>query len=826
MSNETGQSKDPYLQLRKIYKTFGITQALNSMDLEIRPGEVLGLVGPNGAGKSTLMKIITGAQEPSSGEIIFENIIKSDSILNTNDSKLYGVACAYQELSLMSNLAVYENFMIHHMNHNPFGKPGWRKKSRKMTKIYMDNVFPDHGIDVNVPVGELLLAQKQMIEIAKAISYKGLKILILDEPTSSLNGDRILQLHDSMRTLVGKGVSIVYISHKLDEIEKICDRVVVMKSGTTCWEGKRSETSLEDLVEILGGKVKASRLVIQKNTELDVALDIKGFNTEKLKDINIHVKKGEMIGITGLEGAGQNELIREIFKASTKKNIFNRKSGIYLKTKVSYVSGDRYNEGIFPLWNIADNTLISNLEKVTRNGLIQKNRYQLLAKYWFDKLKFTARGINDDITSLSGGNQQKTLLARGLAADTELILLNDPTSGVDIETKQEIYKLLEEAKQQGKAIILHSTEDLEMEQCSRVYVMHDGGIAAELTGTEITVQNIIKKSFKEKSMGAVSQDDDNSGKRSGSLPGKIISNRAFLAFITLISIFVINSILNPRIFTYMGIQLLYSSAIPLVFIALGQMFIVISGGIDLGNGMSVGLMNVIVAFTVMNTPGLGIVYMVLFVFAYAGLAALIFLTKIPAIVITLGASFVWLGLGLLIAPVPGGHAPAWLNIFYNYNFPIIPMPIVISVFAALLSFWIVKRSKYGMIINGMGNNPTAVSRAGWSQLRAMMVTYSLSGVMIVIGSLMLTAISNSGDPNSAGSYNMLSIATIILGGCSFSGGVSSPLGVVAAALGISSISFLLTFIGIDSNLQSAVTGLILIIALALKLISSKMKESI
>jgi ribose transport system ATP-binding protein len=458
---------------------------------------------------------------------------------------------------------------------------------------------------------------------------------------------------------------------------------------------------------------------------------------------------------------------------------------------------------------------------VTRNGLIQTGKYYALAKFWYDKLKFIAHGVRDDITSLSGGNQQKALLARCLAAESDLVLLNDPTSGVDVETKQEIYRLLDEAKQQGKAILLHSTEDLEMEQCDRVYVMHEGSIAEELVGGQVSVQNIIKTSFREKSKGTSAEDKSTVAARNrpGGLLRKVINNRAFLAFATLIGIFIINSFFNRRITSYMGIQLLYSSAVPLVFIALGQMFIVISGGIDLGNGQSVGLLNVLIAFILVSNPGLGVVYIVLVVLAYAGLAAVIYYTRIPAIVITLGASFVWLGLALTVAPVPGGHAPKWLSAFYNHELPVVPMPIVVAIAAALIAYWIVRRSKYGMIINAMGNNPTAVSRAGWSQLTAMMVTYALAGMMTAIGALMLTAISSSGDANSSRAYNMLSIATIILGGCSFFGGISSPVGVVVAALGISSISFLLTFVGIDSNLQSAVTGLILIAALALKLVS-------
>jgi ribose transport system ATP-binding protein len=386
-----------------------------------------------------------------------------------------------------------------------------------------------------------------------------------------------------------------------------------------------------------------------------------------------------------------------------------------------------------------------------------------------------------------------------------------------------------------------------MEQCDRVYVMHEGRIIKELEGDQVTVNNIITVSFKEKSKGAShaqaeiiksNQQKETTGKvvtngafsaiaaggnQQRGIISKTVTNRAFLAIVTLIAIYTVNSILNPRVITYMGTELLFSSAIPLIFVALSQMFIVISGGIDFGNGQALGLVNVIVAFKIVQNPGLGIAFIILFVLGYAALGAIIHITKIPAIIITLGASFIWLGLALILAPSPGGKAPLWLSNVFNFQFPLIPMPIVIAILAGLLGYWIVRKSKYGMIINAFGNNPSAITRAGWSQLQAMIVTYAIAGLFLVVAGFMLTAISNSGDANATRSYCMLSFATIILGGCEFAGGIGSPVGVVVAALAISSISALLTFIGIDSNLQSAVTGLILIIALTIKLIGNRVE---
>ncbi len=819
MNEKQITNQKPYLELSEITKTFGHTHALNGMNLKIVPGEIIGVVGPNGAGKSTLMKVITGVYPPTSGTIIFNETEEAGAGYHAAEAKKRGIACAYQELSLCSNLNTYENFMINHMDHTFLGKRGWRKKAARDTKTYLDTVFPNNNIDIKAPVSGLALPQRQMIEIAKAMSNQNLRVLILDEPTSSLNGERIQQLHDYMRKLCEKQVAIIYISHKLDEIDRICDRVSVMKGGQCVLESGIADISPQELVEVMGGKVSVSqKKAVDKSAEPNV-LTVRDLNTDQLKHISMNIKKGEIIGISGLAGSGQKDLILEIFNAANGK----KNSAISVTTKASYVSGDRNTEGLFPMWNIADNTLVSSLDQVSSKGFIDQKKSDALAQHWYDKLKFIANGTKDDISSLSGGNQQKALIARGIAAEAGIILLNDPTCGVDVETKQEIYRLMDEARGAGKTIILHSTEDLEMEQCDRIYIMHQGGIVAELTGEEISVKNIVTASFESfrKQKDELQKQDDAPEAKQMSLPRRLLHNRAALPIITLAAILIINASLNPRIVSYTGLTMLFSSAIPLVFIALSQMFLVVSGGIDMGNGMAVGLLNVIVAFTVVNNPALGAGFLVLFVLAYGAMGALIYSTRIPAIVVTLGASFIWLGLGLIVSPTPGGTSPEWLTAFFKFKFPLIPMPIVIAALAAFGTWWILRRSKYGMIINGNGNNPTAIARAGWSRMAAVIATYMIAGALLVCAGMSVTVISIGGDVNSTATYQMLSIATIILGGCEFKGGISSPVGVTFGALAISSISVLLTFLSVDSNLQSAVTGLILIGALAIKLASHR-----
>lgn len=815
-------SKIPYLELKKIDKFFGVTKALQEMDLSVYLGEIVGLVGPNGAGKSTLIKVITGAHAPTNGQIIFEGTKVMDDGYGPQRAKNYGINCAYQELSLCTNLPVYENFMLNHMDHSPFGKPGWRTEAKRLVREKLNEIFPNNGIDINSRVGKLPLAQRQMVEIARAASYKDLKVLLLDEPTSSLTSDCIGQLHEAMQKLAAKGIAIIYITHKLNEIYRICDRIVVMKGGHTELAGNRSDIPLETLMDVLGGQAESVRADVRNDDieNQEVLANVKGLNTSVLKNVEFQVHKCEIIGISGLAGAGQKELLLEIFKASRKKR--NSNGPIDLNTKVAYISGDRQEEGIFPLWDIADNINVSSLNKICRKGIVISKRFRELAQKWYDKFSFTAEGINADITSLSGGNQQKTLIARGLATEADLILLNDPTCGVDVQTKGEIYRLLSEAKKQNKAVIWNSTEDYEMEQCDTVYVMHEGEISKKLTGSEVSVNNIIRASFTEQLK--ENADVKEEKKQGPGLLRKVVSHGAFLAIATLLIIFTINASLRPNILSYNGIRLLFSSAVPLIFIAIGQMFIVISGGIDMGNMMALALVNAITAYMLASDPALSVLLYAAIIIGYALLGSIIYFTGIPAIIVTLGASYIWQGFALFVAPIPGGSCPVWLRAFFTFKFPLIPMPILLAIVAAAISFWIVKKSKYGMVINGLGNNPAAVSRAGWSKLRATMVVYALSGFFVVLAGLMLTAVANSADVTSTASYQMLSIATIIMGGCEFTGGISEPVGVVAGALAISIISALLTFIGIDSNFQSAVTGVILIVSLAIRLISKKMER--
>lgn len=799
----------PYMELKSIDKFFGITKALQNVKLDIYAGEVIGLIGPNGAGKSTLMKILTGVLQPTNGVISVGG--KDQEHYNTRAAKEIGIACAYQDLSLCTNLSVYENFAMLNVSHGIIPKPGWRKKAKKDAEILLDKYFPNSGIDVNKTVNKLSLADQQVVEICKTLMTDNLKILILDEPTSALSSDKAHQLHQVVEQMSQQGVAVIYISHKLDEIGIVSDRIVVLRNGQNHGEVRAAEIDHEGLVKMMGGnkRSRASKCKEEKCSE-EIMVEITNLNTKVLRNVNMVVKKGEIIGISGLAGSGQQELLQTIFSA--RNHIGTKgKNGVQINSTIAYVSGDRKKEGIFPLWDIKNNILVANYDRVKGRVLLDSKKCNESAIHWYDKLKFRAEGIGSNIMSLSGGNQQKALIARGIASEAEIILLNDPTAGVDIGTKQDIYELLEEVRSMGKSVILYSTEDAEIEICDRAYVMHEGTVTTELIGDDITVSNIVAASFEkvEKKENIVTKQN---------VLSQIFSSGLALPFFTLLVIFIVNVVNNPNMMSYIGLRMKIGSSLPLIFAALGQMFIILSGDCDMGNGYSIGLVNVLVGIILTGNPLVGLGALLIFIIAYMGMAMLIHLRNIPAIVVTLGAQFVWYGIALIICPTPGGSCPVWLSDFLKIKTPFVPFPIIITVVTGIVCWCLLTRSKYGMIMRGIGNNPDSVERSGWSYLLAKIINYGMAGLMTVFAGMAYTFTCNGADANSAASYCMMSIATVILGGCAMSGGVAEPVGVIIAAIAMNLINSLLTVLKVDSNYQTAIIGLILIAVLAFKFI--------
>jgi ribose transport system ATP-binding protein len=454
--------------------------------------------------------------------------------------------------------------------------------------------------------------------------------------------------------------------------------------------------------------------------------------------------------------------------------------------------------------------MFGKLFKVTKESELAES-----AAVWFEKLKIKCDGLKAPITDLSGGNQQKVLVARAMVADVDIIILDDPTRGVDVMTKRQIYSLLTELAEAGKLVIFYSSESLEMELCNRVEVMRYGTIVQELCGKDITSDSVVEASFTGEDLKKAGKDNEIKDS-SKSAVSRFFRNPAFVPLIAMIAVYMLCGMKAKAVFSVYGIELLLKGSAPLIVLALGQMFIIGLGHVDLGAGYYMGFVNVICATILYTKPALGALVIIGSMLIYACMGLLIYYRNVPAVVITLGSSFIWSGVSLTIQSVPGGRVPSWLTNFFKID-TAVPMFVILILLITVLVI-IFYRSKHSTVMKGFGNNPMALVRSGWSQPKAYFLIYLSSAVLITLAGLILSGLTGGSDINASGTYTMQTIAAVIVGGGHLLGGRVSVPGAVFGAVTFSIIASLLGFMKVSSELTAAVQGAILIMILALRII--------
>jgi ribose transport system ATP-binding protein len=462
--------------------SFGAVKALDGVTLSVMPGECIGLVGHNGAGKSTIVNVINGGLTPQQGTVASDG--ERLDRYNITTARARGVRCVFQELSLCPNLSIVENTRI---MHHELGGFGWRAKAARVIEASLDAVFPGHNIDSGQPVGDLSIAERQMVEIAMAFSDAGIvpRLVILDEPTSSLDASLARQMLDHVRRFVASGGSVIFISHILHEILETSDRIVVMKDGQVVAEKPATEFDHHRLVEAMGS-VAREEAFQRSARELAAAPVVLKHEAD---GIPFTARQGEIIGLAGLAGHGQTELLLALHAAQS-SGWWPRRDPL-----VTFVAGDRRLNGVFELWSILRNFSIASLGDLSRGGVVRTAEEAERGADWKRRIEIRTQDMGNGILSLSGGNQQKVLFARALATRAPVILMDDPMRGVDVGTKQEVYEIIRQEAAKGRSFIWYSTEMDEVRLCDRVYVFRERVITAELVGDDVNETNIIAASF-------------------------------------------------------------------------------------------------------------------------------------------------------------------------------------------------------------------------------------------------------------------------------------------------------------------------------------------
>lgn len=483
----------PRLEVRHVSKSFLGANALDDVSLTIAPGQVLALIGENGAGKSTLIRILSGAHRPDTGEVLING--QPVDITGPKAAEDLGIATVYQELSLFPDLSVAENLV--------FGRfPGtavinWRKMRDEASRFLTDLGL---HVDVTRKVRELSVAEKQMLEIAKAL-HRRAQIVILDEPTAVLGGEDVEHLLHLVHGLKERGVSVIFVSHRLEEVFGLADRYIVLKDGKLTGSGKIADTNHDDLVSKMVGR-SFSRSHRSVNSRVgDVVLDVRNLSrTGVLNDISFSIRAGEVLGVAGLRGAGRTELARAIFGADPITGGEVTVKGSKLKNKdplrsiragIGLVPEERKTQGIFVAMSTAANIpIVSMLKRGVRT--LKPSSERRLAHDYVEKLRIKVGDVSAPVASLSGGNQQKVVLAKWLNAGVDVLILDEPTRGIDIGAKQEIYELIHSLCEQGLAILVISSELPEVLALShRILVMHHGEVAAVLDGDTATEEMVM-----------------------------------------------------------------------------------------------------------------------------------------------------------------------------------------------------------------------------------------------------------------------------------------------------------------------------------------------
>lgn len=484
-----------------INKSFGEARVLKNVDFSLKSAEIHALMGENGAGKSTLIKIMSGDYTKDSGTVLLNG--EPVLIQSPKDAIDAGIRVIHQEINVVKTMTVAENILLGNFPLRANRTIDWRQLNDKARNVLS---MLGEDIDVTARAGNLSIAEQQIVEIAKALSVQS-KVLIMDEPTAALNDQETHKLFQLLRKLKAGGVAIIYITHRFSEMYELADRVTVMRDGETVGTMAVENVTDEKLVQMMVGKEKNAVFHRNVHPAGEEVFAIRGLNvTGSLQDINLHVKRGELVVIFGMVGAGQSELCRaiwgdlriysgDILLHGRKLNIQSIRDACV--QGIGYVSDDRKNEGIIPLQSVQENICLSAYaRKLKKHGFVRRKKAKALAQSYFEKLQVKCKSMEQPIASLSGGNQQKCVLGRWLANDSQVMVLNMPTRGVDVGARAEIYRTLEDLAARGVAVLIISLEMPEVVSIAdRVYVMRDFRVVAEVAREEITQETLLYHAF-------------------------------------------------------------------------------------------------------------------------------------------------------------------------------------------------------------------------------------------------------------------------------------------------------------------------------------------
>jgi ribose transport system ATP-binding protein len=808
----------PTITLSGISKNYGAVAALTDVSIEVLPGEVHALLGENGAGKSTLMGVASGTTKPDTGTIeVLGEVV--DELTPALASSL-GIAIVHQHPAVLPDMTVAENILV--------AVPGEHLQFAGGASASMRRLLDDVGLTVHLEdrVDGLSLAQKHLLELAKALALRP-KLLILDEPTAPLGQDSVDLLFDRVRSAAREGTAIVYITHRMAEVRELADRVTVLRDGRNRGTVVVDDVTDDELLAMIVGRQLEYTFPPKHPIEADgpPALVVEGLSGDGFSDVSFTGHRGEIIGVAGVVGNGQTELLRALAgltRSTGTVRIGDRDfSPRQLHNTSAYMPADRHHEGLMMTMSVRENAAVAALDRLRTGRLVSRRREVELVGAELGALNVKARSMESPVTALSGGNQQKVVMARALLSQPTILLADEPTQGVDVGARAEIYRILREVSAGGVPVIVASSDAKELEGlCDRVIVMSRGHVVATLSGDEVTEERMVHAAVSSTTLKKEEAERRARTAQSSGLRRRLEGDYAPVVILAAVMVSLAAYIYtqNDRYFFPFNVTSVMLLCTALGFIAMGQTIALMTGGIDLSVGPLAGFLVVVGSFFLVDessggTIALGLVLMLVLA-AATGLVngSLIRFGKFTAVAATLATYIALQGFSFLLRGEPGGLISRSVTDAITWTVGPIPVAFVLFVVATLVMEFLLRRSGWGLRLRAVGSDEEAARRLGVRTTRTVVLAYVAVSVFTFLGALILLAQLGIGDPAQGVGYTLSSITAVVIGGTSLLGGRGSFVGTLLGAGLIVQLLNATTFLDLTQTWQYIFQGGLIVIA--------------
>ncbi|WP_026791069.1 ATP-binding cassette domain-containing protein [Pleomorphomonas oryzae] len=816
-----------------VTKTFGGTVAVSDVSIDLRAGEVLALLGENGAGKSTCVKLLAGVYRPDTGHVEIDG--REVSLGSPLEALSAGIAVMHQHPGLFPDLPIAENLFIGrsstewHLDHAAMRK----QASRWLELVGLD-------VDVTAPLKGLRTSEQQLVEIARALSLNA-RVLIMDEPTAALSLREVERLFSVVDKLRAEGVAMMFVGHRMDEIYRVADRIAVLRDGRHVGTHAASDLSRERAVQLMVGRPLDGLFPHHGGEPGPVVLKADGLCRDgAFRNASFELRAGEILGFGGLVGSGRTEIARVLFgidQPTAGRILIDGKEVSFTSPRdamdcgIAYVSEDRIGQSLVMDFSILVNASLTVLDETTSAGLVTRSKEIAAAKPFLDRLRLRYSSFDQPVSSLSGGNQQKVVLSKWLATKPRVLILDEPTQGIDVQTKADVHAMMADLASKGMAIILISSELPELLGMSdRMIVLREGNVAAELRRGEVSQETVISAATasdgqqESHASSPLAPFDADADRRTASkLWHDLLARREVGLFAAIAAVIIPVSILNVRMLSAANLSALAMDVGLLAIVAVAQMLVMITRSIDLSVAAVIGLAAYGAASTLHVHPEIGVV-------GGVGLACLVGLVagfvngavvtygRVPAIVVTLGTMSIFRGVNSIWAggtQVSADQVPqAWLDMTAVSIFGLPAVTIIAALTLCAVAYFL-RMTSIGRELFAIGSNPDGARLIGIPANKRILLAFSIAGLLAGFDGALWASRYATVDARVAYGFELTVIASVVVGGIAVRGGAGTVLGVAAGSLMLLIINNGLTLVRVDPLWLQGVYGLVILAAIGI-----------